>query len=246
MCGLVSWKFPVSIPSGLLNIQPGELSWTALGYGLDDESQSWQGLGKFLFNTVFRPTLGSTQSPIQRVPGALSLRVKRPGREANQSPPYLLLGPRMRWAIPPLPQYAFTVWCSVKAQGQLYLYLLSGFSWLSSVCRGKWHNKDEGKIIPLLFFNWASHHEGVLEEWRYSSMHSLTSALDGGEWSASRPGRFKARERAPGTHWIWGWVGSRAGLDAAVKRKIPSPSRESNLRTPIVQPVFWNKQRPPH
>jgi len=27
----------------------------------------------------------------------------------------------------------------------------------------------------------------------------LTSALDGGEWSASRPGRFTPRERAPGT-----------------------------------------------
>jgi hypothetical protein len=24
--------------------------------------------------------------------------------------------------------------------------------------------------------------------------------LDGGEWSASRPGRFTPRERAPGTH----------------------------------------------
>jgi hypothetical protein len=31
-----------------------------------------------------------------------------------------------------------------------------------------------------------------------SSTHSLTSALDGGEWSASRPGRFTPRERAPG------------------------------------------------
>jgi len=27
----------------------------------------------------------------------------------------------MRGAIPPLPQYAFMAWCSVKAQGQLYL-----------------------------------------------------------------------------------------------------------------------------
>jgi hypothetical protein len=44
-------------------------------------------------------------------------------------------------------------------------------------------------------------------EWRYSSMHSLTSALDGGEWLASSPGRFTLRERAPGTHWIGGWVG---------------------------------------
>jgi hypothetical protein len=32
-------------------------------------------------------------------------------------------------------------------------------------------------------------------------------------------------------------VGPRAILDAVVKRKIPSPRRESNLRTPIVQPV---------
>jgi hypothetical protein len=45
------------------------------------------------------------------------------------------------------------------------------------------------------------------------------------------------RERAPGTHWIGGWVCSRAVLDAVVKRKIPSLRRESNPRTPIVQPV---------
>jgi hypothetical protein len=35
----------------------------------------------------------------------------------------------------------------------------------------------------------------------------LTSALDGGEWSASRPYRFTPGERAPGTHWIGGWLG---------------------------------------
>jgi hypothetical protein len=34
----------------------------------------------------------------------------------------------------------------------------------------------------------------------------LTSALDGGEWSASCPGRFTPRERVPGTHWIGGSV----------------------------------------
>jgi len=28
----------------------------------------------------------------------------------------------MSGAIPPLPQYAFMAWCSVKAQQQLYLY----------------------------------------------------------------------------------------------------------------------------
>jgi hypothetical protein len=65
----------------------------------------------------------------------------------------------------------------------------------------------------------------------------LTSALDGGEWSASQPGRFTPRERVPGTHWIGGLVGPRAVLDAVVKRKFPSPRREPNPRTPIVQPV---------
>jgi hypothetical protein len=74
-------------------------------------------------------------------------------------------------------------------------------------------------------------------EWRYSSTHSLTSALDGVEWSVSRSGRFTSRERAPGTYWIGDWVGPRAVLDAVAKRKIPSHRWEPNPRTPIVQPV---------
>jgi hypothetical protein len=41
----------------------------------------------------------------------------------------------------------------------------------------------------------------------------FTSALDGGEWSASRPTRFTPGERAPGAYWIGGWVGPRTGLD---------------------------------
>jgi hypothetical protein len=39
------------------------------------------------------------------------------------------------------------------------------------------------------------------------------------------------------THWIGGWVGPRAVLDAMMKRKIPIPRRESNPRTPIIQSV---------
>jgi hypothetical protein len=41
----------------------------------------------------------------------------------------------------------------------------------------------------------------------------LTSALVGGEWSASRYCRFTPGERAPRTHWIGGWVDPRAGLE---------------------------------
>jgi hypothetical protein len=55
----------------------------------------------------------------------------------------------------------------------------------------------------------------------------LTSALAGGKWSASRPGRFTPGETAAGTHWIGGWVGPRAGLDDVKKRKFYS-YRDSN------------------
>jgi hypothetical protein len=53
----------------------------------------------------------------------------------------------------------------------------------------------------------------------------LTLAVDGDEWSASRPDHFTPRERVPGVHWIGDWVGHRAGLDAV------------GNRPPVVQPV---------
>jgi hypothetical protein len=74
-------------------------------------------------------------------------------------------------------------------------------------------HKGKGKVVAMKAY-W---------EWRYSSTHSLTSTLDGGEWSDSRADRFTPRERTPGTHLIGDWVGPRAGLEAVVKRKIPSP-----------------------
>jgi len=52
-------------------------------------------------------------------------------------------------------------------------------------------------------------------------LHSfLTSALDGGDLVASRPGRF-----TPGTHWTWGWVGSIVGLDSVARTDIPALPR---------------------
>jgi hypothetical protein len=55
---------------------------TAQGYGLDDRGS----MVIFFFTTVSRTALGPIQSPIQWVPGALYLGVKRPGREADHPP----------------------------------------------------------------------------------------------------------------------------------------------------------------
>jgi hypothetical protein len=57
-------------------------SWTIGVLGFNSQ---W-GLGIFLFTTVSRMALGPNQPPIQWVPGALSLVVKQPGREADHSP----------------------------------------------------------------------------------------------------------------------------------------------------------------
>jgi hypothetical protein len=46
-------------------------------------------------------------------------------------------------------------------------------------------------------FNWVPRHESVLGDWRYSSTYYLSSALDGGEWSASRSGRFTPQGKSP-------------------------------------------------
>jgi hypothetical protein len=61
----------------------------------------------------------------------------------------------------------------------------------------------------------------------------LTSALVGGEWSASRPVRFTPRERAPVTHWIGDWVGPRTGLDD-MERRESCPYQDSNSNPSVV------------
>jgi hypothetical protein len=60
----------------------------------------------------------------------------------------------------------------------------------------------------------------------------LTSALDGGEWSASRLCHFTPRETAPGTRWIGGWVGLKDGLDAM-------PCQETNPDRPTRSPSLY-------
>jgi hypothetical protein len=67
----------------------------------------------------------------------------------------------------------------------------------------------------------------------------FTSALDGGEWSASRPGRFTPGEIGPGNDGIGVWVGPRAGLDAVEDNK-SHPCQESNTDRPASSPsLYW-------
>jgi len=62
-------------------------------------------------------------------------------------------------------------------------------------------------------------------------------ALDGGQWSASRPGRFNTGERTSDTHWIGGWVGQKPVWKRWWREKSPYPCRESNPSRPAPSPV---------
>jgi hypothetical protein len=104
-------------------------------------------------------------------------------------------------------QHKRLVWLSIFPKLNISLKSSVSF-WIT------WRNSEEWKTIlkglsehDCCNCNWVPRHEGVLGEWMYSSTHSLTSALDGGEWLASRPGRFTPREKALDTHWIGGWAG---------------------------------------
>jgi hypothetical protein len=65
----------------------------------------------------------------------------------------------------------------------------------------------------------------------YSCTHSLTSAIDGGEWSALRPGRFTPRKESlvpklDGPQ-------SRSGRGGEKKNSQPPPG----IEPPFVQPI---------
>jgi hypothetical protein len=69
----------------------------------------------------------------------------------------------------------------------------------------------------------------------------MTSALDGGEWSASRPDRFTPRKRASGTHWIGGWE-CLTKYHAIKKYHLlnQAPSHEDVLGSEIIVPSILN------
>jgi hypothetical protein len=57
----------------------------------------------------------------------------------------------------------------------------------------------------------------------------FNSPLAGGEWLASRPGRFIAGERIPATRWIGGWEDHRTCLDLKNRKFLALPVLEIRL-----------------
>jgi hypothetical protein len=96
---------------------------------------------------------------------------------------------------------------------------------------------------PQCLINYSPRHEDVWGCWDIA-LPSWNSALDGVEWSASQPCRFTPCVKATGTHWIGGWVGLRAGVDAVEKRKSLCPCRKSNTDLPNHSPSLYPLRYP--
>jgi hypothetical protein len=97
--------------------------------------------------------------------------------------------------------------------------------WLVSVHKTceYYFGECKGKVVPV--FNQAPRHCRRIGGVGVYPHSFLTSALDGGEWSALRTGRFTPRERAPGTHSIRE-PQSRSGRGDEEKNFQPSPGIE--------------------
>jgi len=103
----------------------------------------------FLFTTTSRPVLGPTQPPIQWVPGALSLEVKRSGREADHLSPSNAEG-KNAWRYTCTAQYVFMSWCLVKHRDNCIDFINADITSLEidfflHVCRMNGEGEEQGQ-----------------------------------------------------------------------------------------------------
>jgi hypothetical protein len=83
----------------------------------------------FIHNCIYAnvfivlPALGPIQPPIQWVSGAVSMGVKRPGREAEHLPPSSA-EVKNAWSYTSTQQYTFIAWCLVKNKHKATLLTL--------------------------------------------------------------------------------------------------------------------------
>jgi hypothetical protein len=191
--------------------------------------ESLRGLGIFRFSTESRSALGPTYPPIQYVQGALSLGVRRPRREAGHT----------------IPSSA-----EVKECVGLYLHYPNTSSWRGAYLSTGTTLPLPRKLtsIPLIHITQpttAQHtpvkvklslcltkHRAMKTYW--GSGGTAPCILDlctRWSWVVSFTHRpLYPQGKSPGTHWIGGWMGPRAGLDTVAKRKIPCPRPDSHPR----------------
>jgi hypothetical protein len=87
-----------------------------LGYGLYHGGSRFRfpaGAGNFSLHHRVQNGSGPNQTPIQWVPGAISLGVKRPGREAHHALPSNA-ELNNAWRYTSTPHYVFMAWCLVN------------------------------------------------------------------------------------------------------------------------------------
>jgi hypothetical protein len=127
-----------------------------------------------------------------------------------------------------------------SAQGNLRTQYgrTSGLTWWEGVQVSGVNCKSVKKVKQSRYTPWRR----LGGEEVYSSYSFTTSALDGGEWSASRPGRAFT----PGTHCTRGWVDPRAGLDTEDRGKILCPCRGSNPARPARSQTLYCLSYPAH
>jgi hypothetical protein len=84
-------------------------------------------VGSYLFTTASIPALVPTQPPIQWLPAALYRGVKRPGREADHSPPSSAKVKNV-WSYTFTSQYGFKVWCTVEKRRDSFAFTFSRYT----------------------------------------------------------------------------------------------------------------------
>jgi hypothetical protein len=102
----------------------------------------------FLFTTGSRTALGPTQPPIQWVRGALSLGIKRPGCEADHSPPSSA-EIKNAWSYTSTPQYVFMAWCLVKHKDN-FTFLIASCTEHAQEMLLEWRNLWKWSFVSCL------------------------------------------------------------------------------------------------
>jgi hypothetical protein len=139
---------------------------------------AWAVKGFFLFITLSQPAPGTTQLPVQWVPGAVSLGVKQPGHEANHWP-QSTAGVKSAWSYTSTPHTLlstetslfFTIWCYItytvekellsKQRNELHQFFVLFLSFKDSFTAGwvTWHQMKYDRVTGIAC--WEGHERSL-------------------------------------------------------------------------------------